>query len=147
MRKSLWVVIAFVYMFVVSPVSAYADDGFIGGLQDFFGEREVQQVSPESDFIESYERQDVILSVPSTTPLDEDASTVDYVNNTLVSFNSVPWAIGNRSLIDSIYLYLTNINRTTQYLTIAVCLVFVYWGARKAIRMIFAAFRKGKISA
>lgn len=147
-NKSVWLVLAFVFSLFACPVSAYASplDSFSNGLHDFVSPdtETVEEVRYEQDFAESYVPQEVVLSAPATREYDEDSTTVDYVNGTLDSFNSVNWNIGDRSLVESLRLMFTNVATSTGFIVVAVGLVFMWWGVRKSVRMVFAAFRKGR---
>lgn len=135
-------------LLVVEPAYASPVDGFANGLNDFVhpDSSVSSDITPERDFIESYQPQEVVLSETPSRVYDEDSTTVDYVNGTLDSFNSVPWTVGNRTFLNSIQLMLQNVANSTGFIVVAVGLVFMWWGVRKAVRMIFAAFRRGRMS-
>lgn len=126
------------------PLPAYAADGFIGGLEDLTGTRDVEQVSYEDRYQEGYEP-DLTEPVSVTRrELDEDATTVDYINDTVDSFNSVTWPSSSQSLLVSIQTLFTRFRENV--FLFAAGIVFMWWGVRKTVRMIMSAFRKGSAS-
>lgn len=134
---------------LLAPSLAFADDGFVGGLQDLVGVREVEQstVTPEQDFTDEYE--------PAYTPLRsgdevaiEEGSEIQSVVN---AANTVPWGSTLRiDLVGSILRLFTlsfgDAAGWARIPTVAAGLVFMWWGVRKALKMIMSAFRKGRAS-
>lgn len=146
---------------MATPCRAYASDGFLGGLQDLVGAREIESVEDyESEYQDAYDPQ-LRLDPPdpgtnTLTELDEDATTVDYVNSTLQSFNKsgYPSSVSSSgySLLEGLQFFLgfrqsgvSNANRT-QLIIPAAGIVFMWWGVRKSIKMIMSAFRKGSMN-
>lgn len=138
-----------------TPARAYADDGFLGGLQDLVGAREVEGVQDyESEYLDEYNPQ--LRADPpdagtnTLTELDEDSTTVDYVNGTLDEFNKLPWGSGTRfSWLQSVQLVFgarNGANVAAFYLIPAVGLVFMWWGVRKSVKMLMSGFRKGSMN-
>lgn len=136
------------------PSVALADDGFIGGLQDLVGLREVetQQIGYEQEFQEGYEPELREVDNKPVRALPEDASTVDYVNDTVDRFNKVKYASGSRDLLTMIVMTLggnsqgLGLAMKVSLIAVSIGLVFMWWGIRKSKNMIMTAFRKGKAS-
>lgn len=138
-------------LIVATPSRAYASDGFLGGLQDLVGVRDVESVEGlESSYTSDY--QPVFGVNPpdagtnTLTSLDEDATTVDYVNTTLDSFNRVKIGNSNSSLQNGIRWLLQSTADGVQFVVIPAGLVFMWWGVRKSIQIIMSGFRKGSMS-
>lgn len=137
------------------PSVAYASDGFFGGLEDLTGTREVDgETDYENDYVESYVPELREVDYGPVRALPEDATTVDYVNDTLDSFNQLSWSGfgSSRSLLRSLQIFLGN-GTTGSYgimrdliVLPAIGVVFLWWGVRKAIRVVMTSWKKGKAS-
>lgn len=131
---------------LLAPSLAFADDGFIGGLQDLVGTREVEQsaVPPEQEFVDDYEPVYAPLRSGDETEIEEGGE----IQSVIGAVNAVPISGTNRSLLDSIITLFGRSSGTYGALFIipAAGLVFVWWGVRKALKMIMAAFRRGRAS-
>ena len=140
---------------LVAPCTAYASplDSFASGLGDFVNPQDVEVYSgtPEKDYMDSYNPNAKLESEPTrvTREYDADSTTVDYVNGTLDSFNTVPWT-NNYDLLQSIRIFIGTRGGADFMLALfiipSVTLVFFWWGVGKSIRMIMSAWRKGKQS-
>lgn len=139
------------------PSVALADDGLIdsfsGGLQTLVSPESVKveetDSTPESVYLDSYEPVLVEEPVRSSREYDEDSTTVDYINGTLDEFNKVTWASASYSWLDSVRMFIgARYGSSTPQLFLipAVGIVFMWWGVRKAIRMIKGAWYKGHAS-
>lgn len=139
-NKSVWLVVAFVCMLFVSPVSAYADDGFIGGLQDFAGVREVDTATPESDFADEYSPD--VREVETRAVNEEEVTVMGQIRNTIQTGMTIN--MDGTNWIPNEYYYAPFRAVLMVVVPTAVLLVFMWWGVRKSLRMLFAAFRKGR---
>lgn len=140
------------------PARAYAADGFIGGLQDLVGVREVEALNYEEDYLRDYEgvtRADPPEPGTNTlTDLGEDATTVDYVNDTVDKFNSVKVGSGSFTWLQAVQVILGNPSSANShggilrqlYILPAIGLVFMWWGVRKSLKIVMSAFRKGSMN-
>lgn len=139
------------------PSVAYASDGFLGGLQDLTGTRDLEQQSGgyEERYLEGYEPELREVETAPSRALPEDATTVDYVNSTVDEFNSIRWGGSNSTPVtllgslrnfwgagsNSYSLAMREILVITP-----IGLVFMWWGVRKVKNMIMNGFRKGRIT-
>lgn len=121
--------------------------GFTSGVSDFVSPSNEQViVTPEKDYIDSYEPIFIEENSARLKVLPDNANTIDYVNNTVDSFNDIRWQ-GQQSgsilqTVRRFFLY----QQGLLLLEAAIGIVFVYWGLRKVIRMIMSAWRKGHAS-
>lgn len=150
MRKSVWVVLALLAA-LASPRVSYAQEidylqSFTNGFETLKGETQNQTVTPEQDYNESYVPQEVILNSPTVRELPEDATTVDYVNNTVNAFNGNSWSGATGGLLGDVRTFLLNPTMQGNFLIPAVSLVFVWWGVRKTKSIIWTAFRTGRLN-
>lgn len=116
---------------------------------------ETALMTPEQLYQYEYEP-DVkeVESTPVVRALPDEATTVDYVNSTLDSFNSVKVGSANMSWIDAVRAVLGNsASGSTHsgqlralYIIPAIGICFMWWGVRKSIKVINKAWRKGKAS-
>lgn len=144
--RRLMVLLA-VLVALVSPTAAYADDGvnfaesFASGVGTWGGGQEEKEESNSS--VEVRENGG-LLAAPATG----ESSTVDYVSSTVNSFNTVPWSNSNRTLLESVQVILGNQYAEWRNMIIlpAIALCFLWWGGRKALRTLMAAWRRGKAS-
>ena len=150
MSRRLWLAVALVCTLFACPVSAYADDGFIGGLQDFAGVREVEEVQPEKQWSESYRP---ILKAPNDDESElteyEDGDNIGPIGSVIDNVQYVPLYSNKVHLIDMVRFFLSSGGAEAEGLPLvgfAVLFVFVWWGVRKSLRMIMSAWRKGKQS-
>ena len=155
MNRIRWPVFFFMLSLLFVPRVALAEgltDSFVSGLNAFAGNGVNEQVTPERDFIESYESletNDIVLTETQLREYDENSSTIDYVNGTLDSFNTVPFTGGSASLIYAVRTYFGNNSASSfgrNLILTAIGICFLWWGVRKSVRMIFSAFRKGSAS-
>ena len=150
----------FVFMtlaLLMVPRVALAEDvsyigSFASGFETLLGRGENEQVTPERDYIESYEPREVDdlppLRAPSAnTELDSMGGIQQVVDRT----NRIEWGTaGNPSLVRTLAYFLGNTGAghsgemRNMLILPAIGLCFMWWGVRKGLRMIFAAFRKGK---
>lgn len=141
----MWLVILSMLCCLIVPSNAFA------AVEDY----ETALMNPEQLY--QYEYEPVYVednSVRSAPVLDENATTIDWVNSTVDSFNSVKVGSANMNFLDAVRAVLGNSSSGSThsgqlralYLVPAVGMVFLYWGVRKAIRMLFAAFRKSRAS-
>lgn len=140
-------VLAALLVVLARPGIAWADTdilgGFTSGVSDFVSPKEEQViVTPEKDFNESYEPVLYEENQNSVRALPEDATTIDYVNNTIDSFNRVQWG-QSQTLLGSIRVLFISVNNAIGWITASIALVFMWWGVRKTIRMLMSAWRKG----
>lgn len=85
------------------------------------------------------------LSAPAQNALPDDASTADYVNHTLDSFNKAG-GFGS-TLLNGVRNLLWNTSETgVMIVGGAAAMVFLWWGVRKGVRILFAALRKGRMT-
>lgn len=136
-----------------TPVRAYASDGFLGGLQDLVGTREVEFAQDyESEYIEDYSP-DIGTIEPVrtvnrdgdevedlTTPVDEVNTTIDYMYNLNI------FGVGRRSWLSNIQLLFLNNGYLRVVFTVGAGFVFMWWGVRKCIQMVMSGFRKGSMN-
>lgn len=112
--------------------------GFTSGVSDFVSPSNEQViVTPEHDFIDEYKP--VVKEVESTE-LEGDAGYTSVIDSIL----TIPAFSNNVSWIQYARIVLNNNNFPV--VPTAVLLVFFWWGLRKAIRVIMAAWRKGHAS-
>lgn len=137
------------------PVCAYADEGlgssFLNGLNTTVHPEQYENtdVSYERDFNESYEPVLIENTAPVVRALPNDATAVDYVNNTVDSFNSIPFETSyHLTLLNTAQWFMGMFTGPNQaiFMIPAIGIVFLWWGVRKAIRMIMASFRKGRMT-
>lgn len=136
------------------PSAAYASDGFLGGLEDLIGVREVEVTEDyEQEYSDEYEPQlradPADSSTNALTELTEDATTVDYVNVTLDEFNKVQVGSNRVELRRAIQYMLGHYSgwaMPTLLILPAASLVFMWWGVRKCIQLVISSFRKGSLN-
>lgn len=148
MRKTALVGAALALALSVAPTVAMADDvnplqGFGDGFETLVNpDTSVGlESAPERDYIDSYEPMLVegeTIDVVESTPMDG----IMQVNNAV---NTVYWS-GNSNLLGTVRKFLMNAIMSNALIVPAVALVFMYWGLRKSVRTLFAAFRKGRAS-
>lgn len=91
-------------------------------------------------------------NAPVVRALPDNATTVDYVNDTLDQFNKVQLGSSYQDYLGMLRALLGNsgggptltIMRTVMTTAIGVC--FLWWGVRKAVRIVMVSARKGKAS-
>lgn len=136
------------------PVTARASDGFLGGLEDLAGTRQVEteQRGYEESYQEEYSPELREVEGTPDRALPEEATTVDYVNDTVNRFNQVNYGSQTRSWLSMIIMLLggngaqLGVNMKEALLLPAVGIVFMWWGVRKAKSIVMNGFRKGKIT-
>lgn len=133
------------------PSVAYASDGFFGGLEDLTGTRQVEQEQNayEERYQEDYEPELREVETAPSRELSEDATTVDYINDTVDKFNQFNRGSTTVTLFSGIRWFLfgtAGANMAALMLLPAAGIVFMWWGVRKSKNMIMNAFRKGKAS-
>lgn len=136
-----WIVLFAFLGMLVSPTLSYACEidyfeSFGHGFESLQGKSENEVVTPESDFIEEYEP---VLRETSGGEVEE-GTTNGMIQNVVYSFTRVP--NGGNSTAD--WRQMAAWFLRTLIVPIAVLLVFMWWGVRKGIRILFAAFRRGK---
>lgn len=143
----MWVVILSLLCCLLVPSNAFA------AVEDY----ETALMNPEQLYQYEYEPEYVEDNTVRSAPvLDENATTVDWVNSTFDSFNTVNLdtgsSIAKRDLLTSVRVFTgtTSFGGFTgmkEYVVmIPVGIVFLYWGVRKSVRMIMKALRKGGAS-
>lgn len=93
-------------------------------------------------------------STPVVRALPEDATTTDYINETVNSFNSVPVSSQNSSytLLNTLRWLVGSFGSSqgdamrNMIIVPAIGVCFLWWGVRKAVRIVMASARKGKAS-
>lgn len=144
MRSRLWLVIVVLSM-LIAPCRAYANEvDYIGSFGSGFNDL----VRNEDDTNAELERHEEPRSLRAND--DEEEGAAGLVMNWLTSLR-IPLG-ANRYAPTSWYRYIVFVLRDIDagrmgMVLIAVPIVFGWWGVRKCIRMIFRAFRKGKINA
>lgn len=123
---------------MLAPSNAFA------AVEDY----ETALMNPEQLY--QYEYEPVYVednTVRSAPVLGQDASTVDWVNNTLDAFNSVPWYSSTRyDLFTSVKTLLGgNANYQALVLAVPIGIIFLYWSVRKGVRMLVTAWKKGRM--
>lgn len=121
----------------VTPTVAFAS------VEDY----ETALMNPEQLY--DYEYQPVyVVNEPLRVELDNESTTVDYVNSTLDSINVNPWI--NSAYHDMLgfiiqFFYMSGTPASRRYMVIvaAVGICFLYWGVRKVKQILWSAF-KGK---
>lgn len=149
MRKAALVGAALALALSVAPNVAMADEvnplkGFGDGFETLVNPDTSVDLdsAPERDYIDSYEPMLVegeTIDVVESTPMDG----IVQVNNAV---NNVYWGSANSNLLGTIRKFLMNEIMSNALIVPAVALVFMYWGLRKSVRTLFAAFRKGRAS-
>ena len=130
------------------PSAAYASDGFLGGLEDLTGNREVEEVKPEEQWNESYKP---ILKVQNEDeaelPEYEDGDDIGPIGSVVDSVQYIPLYTSKVHIVDMVRYFLGSSGAEAGGLPLvgyAAVLFFVWWGLRKSLRVMMAAFRKGK---
>lgn len=129
---------------LLSPTLALADDGFVGGLQDLVGVRDIDNLGEPVE-TEPESKGESLRAVPLPKPeLPEDPEMIDYVKYFMETVNRVPTSANGSSgfsMLDEAAWFIRVI-----IVPIVVGIVFLWWGVRKSVRMIFSSFRKGSAS-
>lgn len=131
-------------MTLLRPEYAYADEGFIGGLQDLVGAREVEGFEDyESRYTSEYQP---VLRDVETDPVEE-VTTSDAIETVVNRANTVSWPSTDYSLLRSIVNLLgSNTSSVRNVIVVtAVALVFMWWGVRKTLDVILSAYRRGRL--
>lgn len=120
MRSRLWLVLALVLVLSVVPRNAYADEA-----------RQVQG--------EELEQRELVLRAPIRTPMDAIRT---WFGSVRVAF------VGGSVYLDRLVnlparLFISG-SMERLFFVPAITIVFIWWGVRKVIRMLFRAFRRGK---
>lgn len=129
------------------PVRANANplDSFNSGFDTLLHPN--TEVMVEDGLPEDYEPQEVDLyGTQNVRAFPEDPTVTDYVNNTVDSFNTVNVLGGNRNILSAIRWFLTAGMGRGSIPTVAVLLVFVWWGVRKSKSIIWTAYRTGRLN-
>lgn len=135
-------------LLVVEPAYASPIDGFANGLNDFVNPDSPQEVvTPERDFIEGYSPDVYGSTNESVREVSAELSSSESVSATVDSIYTVNWfGNGTRTWLESLQIFLLNSTFFKPVLVAAVGLAFMWWGVRKAIRMIMTSFRKGRMT-
>lgn len=136
-----WVMLFVLLTLFVCPKLSYAHEidyleSFGNGFESLQGKSVNENVNPEIDFIEEYEP---VLRETDGEAVEE-GTTNGMIQNVVYSFTRVP--NGGSSTAD--WRQMAAWFLRTLIVPIAVLLVFMWWGVRKGIRILFAAFRKGR---
>ena len=153
MSRIRWPVYVLFALFFLFPRVALAEgltDSFVNGVRTFAGEDISEQVTPEVDFELSYEP----VYVRETTReegSEEETTMLGSIANTIEDGTTVPLSIGAETMAGGnalirFFQYTFISGRSNGLLFVAAGICFMWWGIRKAIRMIFAGFRKGSAS-
>lgn len=139
-------------LIVATPSRAYASDGFLGGLQDLVGAREVESVQDyESDYIKEYNPdlgavEPLVRDVGSDDETVDLLPTVDSVNTTVNDIYRKNWfGTSSRTWLASLQFLLTSVYYAG-FIPLAAGLVFMWWGVRKCIQVVMSGFRKGSLN-
>lgn len=144
MRGKL-MMLAVVFALLCLPCSAWA------AVED----HETALMSPEQLYQYEYVPDlNEVESVPVVRAVPDDATTVDWVNNTLDSFNGLQYASGNNKvlLVEGLRRFFGNsgnagsLAQRNELILPAIGIVFMWWGVRKAIRVLFAALKNRRMS-
>lgn len=141
-------VLAALLVVLARPGIAWADTdilgGFTSGVSDFVSPPNEQViVTPEQDFNDSYEpmlieENERANSVVEVGPYD---SIVNWINSLRLTFAGVTRG-PDRWYEYPVWFLISN----GFGIPVMVTIVFMWWGVRKAIRMIITAWRKGHAS-
>lgn len=144
-------VLSVALVLLACPSVALAEDGslfdsFSGGFSDTVsGEARLSESDPVRDYEYEPEVREVeFREVEETTT----QSSIEQVTN---SFNRLGWGENTTvTLYSAVRLFLgganSSISPVALFLPVAAGIVFMWWGVRKAIRVLMGAFRKGKAS-
>lgn len=152
MRGLKFVALALVALLLL-PAGAYAEedtyvDVFLNGLNDTVS----PEISNDSKEINDSDVEDIKLSQGQRNVSEGD--TIGSINNVTDSFYSVPFESASGvsrtytpiQLIRVVFVGGSASSYAGFAVTTAVLLVFFWWGMRKAVRMINASFRRGRIN-
>lgn len=139
---------------LLSPAGAYAQDinyvdSFSNGIETLKGNGENEPVTPEKDFNDSYEVEEVQLRATNDEQPTDAQGNIEWVTQ---AFNTVPWNNTNSTLFNFLRAFFGGTNSAASktmklyLITIPIGICFMWWGLRKALRMIMTGFRKGKAS-
>lgn len=145
--KNLVVLLTFALVLLVPSVALAEEidylDSFAGGFDTFVNGRESDMVSPEQEFNDGY--------VPVLREVEEVEVEEEGVLGSIQSWVSnlkIPWG-ANQFGPSNWFWYISGV-LTGIYglniITIAIGLVFMWWGVRKAKHMIMTAFRSGRLT-
>ena len=148
-----WLVGLFVSLALfVCPSAALAEDASLidslaGGLSDTVtGEtRSVEDVDPVRD----YEYEPVLREVE--TRAVEEESTQSAIERVTNAFNRLNWGESSSvTLFSALRLFLggasSSVSPVALFLPVAAGLCFMWWGVRRAISMLMAAFTRGRMT-
>lgn len=148
MRKGIYIALALCAA-LCSPTMARAEeinyvDSFASGFETLKGEGVNEQVTPERDFEESYVP--TLSEVKSVTTEDETDDTVlGHIQSTANAYQRVNIDSSTLTIIGFLtWLFGGYAGPGRVMITAAVGIVFMWWGVRKALRMVMSGFRKGK---
>ena len=152
--RRLWLSLMATFVLMLFPAVAMAEEvdvlgGFASGLGDFVSPDTVEvgtvgDVRPEQSFDDEY----VPVLRETETVVSEDTAAYDGIVYWLTHLNLTVGGniyTGNGVWLGAVRTMLIN-SQFAIYMVAAIGIVFLYWGVRKTIRMIFSAFRKGKIT-
>lgn len=157
MRRSWWLVLLLVFCLV--PRTAIADeidylDSFGSGIDSFFGNSINEQVAPEREFNDEYEP--VLMDAGEYTVRDAGegegetsgvlAQIQAWVSALRVPVTTLGYPLTLLTFLQTFFGHSNAWWGFNSFLLTSIALVFMWWGVRKSIRIIFAAFRKGKAS-
>lgn len=148
--RRLMIVLA-VLVACMAPNAAYAQDvdyldSFTSGVGTWGGGQKEEMDSNSS--VQEFENGG-LLAAPAEGQ-EGELSTVQQVNSTLNSFNAVPWGGGTTTIQGFLRTFLgaggsAEASAMRAMVIIApVGIVFMWWGVRKALRVIMASFRRGR---
>lgn len=135
---------------ITLPTTAWASDGeegttgFLAGLDTLVNPDSAREI--ENDPVRDYEYEpDLRAGEGETAELPEEGSEIQSV---IDAANTVSWGANNgRTLFNSVRYFLFQNNSTKEWLLlIPAGLVFMWWGIRKSVHMLFAAFRSGRMT-
>lgn len=143
-RNRVWVLVALVCALVGVPTRAYASDGFLGGLEDLTGTREVDVGQDyEREFLESYEPE-LVTETPQSRDGEVPLTLQQQIEQTVR--NGMTITFDERDWVPGAYYYGAFRAVLLIVVPVAVLLVFMWWGVRKSKNVVMRAFRKGKAS-
>lgn len=144
--KRVFVLLALVCTLLV-PSVARADplDSFARGLSDLSGNGTNEQVTPEQDFIDSYEPRLLGESGTGVTEYEE-GDNVGPINSVIDRVNHVQIGNSNSTLQNGVRWLLQSTVEGQQFVALVAGIVFFWWGLRKSKQMVMTAFRSGRLS-
>lgn len=154
--RVLAVIAMSLFLTLSATVCAYAEEGFLGGLQTLVDPDSAREV--ENDPVRDYEYEPELreLEVREVGEGTEELTSLGGIQQVVERANQVSWHNdSNRTnLLTSLRYFLGatggsgTISENQKLILIlpAIGIVFMWWGVRKVIHMLFAAFRSGRMT-